>query len=189
MSPLGWFLWGCRIPLRAASPTALLARRTAWNQTRVFESIPTFPRLHTPAWRWRAWMALAAYWEIARATTEGPPALTEEFFRAFYPAFLREAQASVPGRVGGPYDITDAAVRLAPYILTPISTEDDPVVQRVLIVYHVLDWVVEGRARADPEVLVPLTLALLRHSRRVRELVDGLAAQNPQFANLTGGTP
>src|SRR5262245_31650477 len=189
MSPLGWFLWGCRIPVRAASPSVLLARRTAWSQTRVFESIPTFAQLHEPAWRWRAWMTLATYWELARVTATGPPALIDEFFRAFYPAFLREAQASVPGRVGGSYDVMDAFLRLAPFILRPISMEDDPVVQKVFNVYHVLDWVVEGRARLDLDVLVPLTTALLRHSRRARQFVHVLAARNPQCPNLTGGTP
>ena len=134
-------------------------------------------------------MTLATYWEVARLTAKDYPARIDEFFEAFYPALLREAQASVPGRVGSSYDLMDAIVRLTPVILRPISTADDPVMQQVLIVHHLLDWVVGGQATTDPEVLVPLTQALLGHSRRAREFVHVLAAQNPQAPNLTGGTP
>lgn len=177
MGPLGWLRWGCRTPLYARSPVVLLARRAAWNETRWFESIDTFARIRQPAWRWRAWMCLAVYWDIALGAFKGPPEIDEAFSDAFYRAFLREAEASVPGRVGGLGDIALVVLPVASIILRPPSPADDGPTHQVLIAYGVLDWIVEGQATTDPEVLAPLALDLARHSRHARELVQGLATQ------------
>ena len=83
----------------------------------------------------------------------------------------------VPGRVGSLGDIALVLLPVAAIILRPPASEDDWQTHQMLIAYGILDWIVEGNATADPEVLVPLAVDLARHSRHAREVVDGLATQ------------